>query len=161
MTQYNFDCDIGFESCQSVQYTTKLMPEATYGTSLDIPEWWVSAIQRIVYLIDLPENWDSYGARKIDTEIAYYSVQILQQISIPGIPMPSIVPTVRGNLQFEWHVYGIDLEFEVVSPIKISVAYEDARSGTEWEKDLDYNLTPITDVLMMLLTRSNQLEAAA
>ncbi|MEW8691414.1 MAG: hypothetical protein AB2535_10020 [Candidatus Thiodiazotropha endolucinida] len=146
---------------QVPNYLTKLVPEETIAASLQVPEWWSSALQRIAYLIDLPENWDSYGAKKIDAQIAYYSVQILQQISVPGIPMPSIVPTVRGNLQFEWHIHGIDLEFEVVSPVSIYVAYEDSLSGTEWDRELDYNLTPLSDVLKTLLSRTQANQEAA
>jgi len=117
------------------------------------PKWWGPAIQRISYLLALPDNWDSYGAKRIDQRIAYYAVQILQQIARPGVPAPSIVPTVRGYLQFEWHTNGVDLEFEVISPIEISVSYEDAETGAEWERNLDYNLTPLTEVVKLLANR--------
>jgi len=126
-----------------------------------IPEWWGAALQRISYLLGLPENWDSYGAAKIDMNLAYYAVQILQQISKPGIPAPSIVPTVRGHLQFEWHMSGIDLEFEVESSTKISVSFEDSLTGVEWESDLDYNLSPLSDYIKLLISRQGGLEEAA
>ena len=48
---------------------------------------------------------------------------------------------------------GVDLEFEVLSPIEISVFYEDAETGAEWEKNLDYNLTPLTEVVTLLAKR--------
>lgn len=118
-----------------------------------IPAWWAGALQRISYLLRLSRNWDTYGASEVKSQNAYYAVQILQQISRPGIPAPSIVPTVRGNLQFEWHIHGIDLEFEVVSPTHISAAFEDHITGQEWEKDLDYNLMPLADVVKQLVAR--------
>lgn len=118
-----------------------------------VPEWWQSAIQRIAYLLQLTENWDGYGALAVKQQNAFYAVQILQQISRPRIPRPSIVPTVRGNLQFEWHMHGIDFEFEVISPTRIWVSFEDHQTGDEWEKDLDYNLMPLADVVKQLLVR--------
>lgn len=146
---------------------------ATLGRAFDVtykeatlseegpPNWWAPAIQRISYLLDLPENWDSYGAKRIDQKTAYYAVQILQQIARPGVPAPAIVPTVRGYLQFEWHANGVDLEFEVLSPIEISVFYEDAETGAEWEKNLDYNLTPLTEVVTLLAKRHGGIGGAA
>lgn len=121
-----------------------------FGEDL-VPEWWSSAIQRILFLLELPDNWDSYGAKKVDRNIAFQAVQILQQISRPDIPPPSIVPTVNGRLQFEWHTNGIDLEFEVMSAALISASYEDHNSDIEWDKDLDYNLSPLTEVLKTLV----------
>ena len=71
---------------------------ATLGRAFDVtykeatlseegpPNWWAPAIQRISYLLDFPENWDSYGAKRIDQKTAYYAVQILQQIARPGVP---------------------------------------------------------------------------
>lgn len=119
----------------------------------EIPGWWDSALQRIVYLLSLPDNWDTYGASAVKRQTAFYAVQILQQISRPGVPAPSIVPTVGGSLQFEWHTYGIDLEFEVVSPTHIYASFEDHVSGQEWEKHLDYNLLPIAEVVKQLVVR--------
>lgn len=117
------------------------------------PTWWSAALQQVSSLLDLPKNWDSYGAERISRQNAYYAVQILQQISRPGIPAPSIVPTVRGNLQFEWHRAGIDLEIEILSPTRIRTSYEDELTGVEWERDLDYNLAPLTDVVRTLICR--------
>ena len=119
----------------------------------ELPQWWPAALSRILFLLELPENWDSYDAKKINQQIAYHAAQILLEITRPGIPEPSIVPTVRGNLQFEWHTRGIDLEFEVKSSVLISVSFEDTVTGNEWEKDLDYNLIPLKDVIRQLVSR--------
>lgn len=118
---------------------------------ITIPSWWTSALQRISYLLQLPENWDSYGAKKIDVSIAYHSIDILQKVSRPDIPPPNIVPTVNGRLQFEWHTNGIDLEFEVLSAASISVSYENMNNGMEWDKVLDYNLAELTDIIRTLV----------
>ena len=51
----------------------------------DVPDWWKQALQRIVTLLDLPENWDSYGAKPINRQAAYNAIQILQQIAPSGM----------------------------------------------------------------------------
>ncbi len=144
--------DFGAYSNEPLEYPNRERPEqrGAYGEDR-IPEWWSSAIQRILFLLDLPDNWDSYGAQKIDRNIAFHSVQILQQISRPGIPAPAIVPTVNGHLQFEWHTNGIDLEFEVLSAAKISASFEDMNQGIDWEREFDYNLSELTDVIKTLV----------
>ena len=121
----------------------------------ELPKWWESAFHKISLLMKLSDNWDSYGAKKVDPDTAYYAVQILQQIARPDVPGPSIVPTVRGFLQFEWHINGVDLEFEVISPTEINVSYENAVTGDEWERTLDYNLTPLTQALVTLVGNQN------
>lgn len=118
-----------------------------------VPEWWAEAIQRIGMLLDLPDNWDSYGAKAPRTSIAYRAVDILQEIALPGIPQPAIVPTPRGNIQFEWHEQGVDLELEVLSQAKINVSFEDSETGVEWDDELDYNLTRLSDSLKLLINR--------
>jgi hypothetical protein len=118
-----------------------------------VPQWWTEAIQRISLLLDLSDNWDSYGAKAPNISIAYCAVDILQEIALPGIPQPTIVPTPRGNIQFEWHEQGIDLELEVLSQAKISVSFEDSETGLEWDKELNYNLTPLSDSLRLLISR--------
>ena len=81
-----------------------------YTLTSTVPEWWPSAIKKITALLSLPDNWDSYGAKSIDVNLAYASVNILQQISSIELPQPSIVPTTQGRLQFEWHTAGIRSE---------------------------------------------------
>lgn len=137
-----------------------IQQESVWG-ELQIPHWWTDVLERIAFLCNLSDDWDSYGAKAVNSDIAYCAVQILQMIARPGIPAPSIVPTKQGNLQFEWHEQGIDLEFEVLSRVKISASYEDAVTGAEWDKDLDYNLTPLSDTLRLLLNRTQGIAAHA
>jgi len=126
--------------------------ESTFGDPY-FPAWWTQSLQRIGLLLDLEENWDSYGARPIDRRVAYNAVQILQEIAPAGLPVPAIVPTANGRLQFEWHAGGIDLEFEVLSAVRILASYEDAEQGVEWEKEFDYDLKDLGEVLRILTHR--------
>jgi hypothetical protein len=49
-----------------------------------------------------------------------------------------------GHVQLEWHLGGIDLEVEVVTPTRREVLFEDRLTGEEWEGSLDYDLSVLT-----------------
>ena len=51
-------------------------------------------------LLDLPENWNSYGALPISGA------------AIKAAESMSIVPTCNGGVQLEWHINGHDIEIE-------------------------------------------------
>jgi len=45
------------------------------------------------------------------------------------------------------------LEFEVLSAVRILASYEDAEQGVEWEKEFDYDLKDLGEVLRILTHR--------
>ena len=73
-------------------------------------DWFSNALKRISDLTGLAENWDGYGAHKIDAERVAEAVAFLTEIAHPGIAEPSVVPLVDGGLQIEWHRAGLDVE---------------------------------------------------
>jgi hypothetical protein len=96
-------------------------------------------------LLNLSENWDSYGARRISPAATEFALQLLSQTVQVDTPVPSVVPTSRGGVQLEWHTRGIDLEAEIRSPGRLYVSYEDHRHGVEWEGELTSDLTRLGD----------------
>jgi len=110
-------------------------------------------VQALIELLDLPENWDSYGARPISEETAFFALQLLDETMRADTPAPVVVPTNCGGVQLEWHTHGIDLEIEIQSPGRIYVSYEDQRLGKEWEAELTSDLTRLSDALSELSRR--------
>lgn len=68
-----------------------------------------TTIDTIEKLLSLEYGWDSYGALPIDVKCAYTAMQLATRISGDDWPLPSVVPTVHGGVQLEWHL-GIDIE---------------------------------------------------
>jgi hypothetical protein len=95
--------------------------------------------------MDLPENWNSYGSKRVDPAIARQASDLLVQLAQPETPEPAIVPTQRGGIQIEWHDRGIDLEINLLSPQEMDVSFDDEQDGEEWERKLHYpDIGPLT-----------------
>lgn len=106
------------------------------------PPGTIEAITEICALGNLQANWDSYGALPIDRQCMVTAILLLLTTSRPKTPPPSVVPTVRGGVQLEWHRGGIDLEIEILSPSQIRVSWEDARTGQTTEQTLAGDFAP-------------------
>lgn len=88
-------------------------------------EWFLKIVIQVCELGDLPDNWNSYGARSIDPRTAEFVISLLQEILTENDPLPAIVPTSCGGIMLEWHEGGVDLEVDVRSKSEIHLVYED------------------------------------
>jgi len=100
---------------------------------------WISDISKTIqgFVDRLPENWNSYGAKRIQPELTAAAIRLLVEIVQPETPKPEVVPTADGGVQIEWHVRGIDLEIKILSQEKLGVSFEDLGSGQEWSLELN------------------------
>lgn len=86
-------------------------------------EWYRPIVARITDLLRLRDNWDSYGASAPSLSAAQAMLDVLNSVMSTKTPAPFIAPSPDGHFQAEWHIHGIDLEVEVMSPTKIEVFY--------------------------------------
>lgn len=105
--------------------------------------------QRLAHLAGLPDNWDSYGAQRVDSLRAELAVITLGEVMESDTPLPSIVPTKDGGIQIEWHCRGIDLQIEPVSPNRIEY-YVCTPNGEEREGDWANDLTELRALIHLL-----------
>jgi hypothetical protein len=124
------------------------------GTEITLtkkPPKWFSDVAEILSSFEwLPDDWDSYGAKRIDPGCIKGAVRFLSEIVYDNTPPPSVVPTNSGGVQFEWHTKGIDLEIEIQPTIQIFAAFEDLRSQKEWEKEITEDYSPIENIIYKL-----------
>ena len=92
-----------------------------------LPTWLPETVNSLNSLLALADNWDSYGACRISHETTLATIQVLCFVMEEQTPLPSIVPTPSGNIQLEWHRFGIDLEVEITSSKSYSISFEDER----------------------------------
>lgn len=108
------------------------------------------ADDHIARLLELEAGWDSYGARPVSLDSANAELRLLLDISTPGTPAPHIAPTARGGLQFEWHTRELDLEIEIVSPMRIVVSYAIFDTGEEGEFTVTSDYRRLTSLVERL-----------
>jgi hypothetical protein len=114
-------------------------PDAVSTGRTSIPTWQPKVIERLVELLTLKDNWDSYGASRPSLTAALELCSVLGGVMAINTPAPSIVPTSHGHFQAEWHLNGADLEVEVIAPTKISVSFSDEKDS--WDEELDVDFT--------------------
>ena len=90
-------------------------------TSYQIDAWieaelkWKSTVgAQLEALQSLESGWDSYRARVIDLRVIERTKTLADRLDRPGTPAPSVVPTVNGTVQLEWHTTSFDAEIETL-----------------------------------------------
>lgn len=97
-------------------------------------DWITPIFEELCELLDLPPNWDSYGAPQIGRKSVIDALYLLSNTASTLTPKPWVVPTSHGGVQLEWHTGGIDLEIEINHHAKVCIFYED-QSEEYIEKD--------------------------
>jgi hypothetical protein len=118
------------------------------------PAWFTPILDKICELGELPADWDSYGAMQIDPETAAFAIGLLLSVLKSTDPLPTVVPTSRGGLMFEWHDGGIDLEIDIQSPLSIHVAFVDETLEEEFENPLLHVIHDKLNVLRRRLAKA-------
>ena len=119
----------------------------------DPPAWLRPTLEAMAELLELPENWNSYGARPIDPAALAWALELLGSTMNPETPAPTLVPTSGGGVELEWHTRGIDLEVHAVPPRGIYFYCEDHVTGSEDEQELEGDLSPLVNALAELARR--------
>ena len=87
----------------------------------DINEQYEQVFRTIGQLVNLPENWDSYGGKPINEHCINSTLKILQYLlefrDINGIeiPAPFVAPLSSGGLQIEWEEGDRYLQIDLLS----------------------------------------------
>lgn len=103
----------------------------------DVPVWINNIVVRLNELLDLPVNWDSYGADKIHFRSAIYVIEMLTVLFNSNIPEPSIVPISNGGIQMEWHTNEANLEIDI-QPDRTTVYYFHHEQFEDEEKEGEF-----------------------
>jgi hypothetical protein len=117
------------------------------------PLWLPEVLAKINEISRLKENWDSYGAKRIDPRCIDAANSLLRGVLDSSTPKPSVVPANRGGVQLKWHRGGIDLEIEIESPPRMNVFFADEQEGTQEEVTLTGSNQPLVVFLQRLEAR--------
>ena len=114
------------------------------------PEWLVPCLERISRVLSLPENWDTYGGRRVKPLSAIGAFSFLLGVMQDGTPLPDVSPHRNGTLRLEWHTTKGDLEVEILAPRQYRISYANARGEIEVEdlltRDSSLAIEPLMEI---------------
>lgn len=97
-------------------------------------DWTSRAVDLIVRLRGLPENWDSYDARRITPDAVRVASTVLLAVGPYGVDVPSITPSPTGGIQLGWYSdRGEELELEVEASGDLSAYFYSPINESEWQ----------------------------
>ena len=114
------------------------------------PLWVRPVAEQFESLLRLPFNWDGYGAESPKLPIVGKVILLLGDLLQDSSPPPSVIPTLEGGIQVEWHRRGIDLEIEIQPNGQNVAFYQDRRNGDEWEGDPAENRDDLKRIIRLL-----------
>jgi len=112
------------------------------------PKWMAPVLRRCTDLVQLGDNWDTYGGERVKPSLAIAGCDLLTRLMQEETPIPQVVATPRGSIQFEWHLQGRYLELEVLGPTRVAAFFE--APGEEWEEEFGPDLTRLAEVIRQL-----------
>lgn len=89
---------------------------------LSIPQHLASVALQVEQLLNLEEDWNSYGARRISHEPVESALLLLAACSA-DIPVPDVFPTAKGGVKLEWgdDSEGVEVELQPGGGIEILI----------------------------------------
>ncbi len=98
------------------------------------PSWLVKWMKRLSDLVNLPDDWDSYGAKRISSNAVFGAINLV----LPNIEYftsaPLVFPHGSGGIQIEWHVGNTDLEVLALSEHQYRISH--SKEGVDIVDDL-------------------------
>lgn len=135
----------------------KLINVSNFGfsDSVENPILWLdSAINKLVELFCLPQNWDSYGAKPINEDKFSMALEMISGMMFETTPEPFISPTSNESIQFSWTHKGVELEIEVISRYLVDVYFEDETGEFElFEDKVAFDFRELNHFIKILSTR--------
>jgi hypothetical protein len=104
------------------------------------PQNWIEPIvDRLSELMHLQAGWDGHRARPLSRENAVFALSILSAVMDQSMPVPSLVPTVGGSVQIEWHTLKGDVELRIHRPNSVHAWFSSVDDDQEPEVDLTWD----------------------
>ncbi len=134
---------IAFADPDVARVSGTVLPEARRlaASALEspFPAWLRPTVQALTDLLQLPQNWDGYGAAQVRKQIAQQALLVLVEVMENDAPIPGIVPLSDGGVQVEWHRRGKNLEIEFPTDEAPSYYYYEDDSELESEGQISRN----------------------
>lgn len=79
----------------------------------ELSQWQIDAIRKLVQLLALPRDWDSYGSPPPSEFAVKTAGSLILDIDLDYFVSPRVVPVSGGGVQLEWRLGSRELEIEI------------------------------------------------
>lgn len=115
--------------------------------------WEEEISAKLAKLRQFPIGWDGYNSPPMRYDVGVFALTVLKSVMQPQTPLPQVVPSAAGGVQFEWHQKGIDLEVNFVAPYECELWLEDHQTGVCIAKMLTNDFSEFKAAIELLATR--------
>jgi len=130
-------------ACVGVSTPPESRRSANFVSETQPPAWIKPSIQAFMELLQLPQDWDGYGAAQVREQIVQNALMVLVEVMENDAPTPSLVPLSDGGIQVEWHRRSGNLEIEFPVDEPPTFYYYDDEGGEETKGQINGNLDQI------------------
>ena len=109
-------------------YPRRLQPEDILK-QLSRRSWYKPTLKRLERFLSYGDDWDGYGAQKINERAVGRTMVILYLVALEG-PDPVVVPLSHGGIQIEWYHNDTEVEVEVLPDGNMSIFIVHPDGGT-------------------------------
>jgi hypothetical protein len=113
--------------------------------------WYAPVRTRLIELMRLQRNWDTYGGVAVQRRSATHALWFLARLLERDTSAPWVVPLSEGGVQLEWHTPDLDLE-AVFTDEGDEVSISDRARGVDWEGSVEASFDVLRPVVGDLRT---------
>lgn len=95
---------------------------------------WTRIAERLQELSEAEENWDSYGACRMQADALFPTISLLVPVVAAGRRLPFMTLTSDGGIHLDWTANGRAVEVEIRSESDQCALFIDENLGSEEER---------------------------
>ncbi len=112
------------------------------------PAWLDERIGQLRSLLQLQDNWDSYGGRAIDRQSVEIATQLLKALAvIEGVEAPTVTASPDGNAALCWDNGRRSLDLEVMPDGRFEYACLNEEDASKDEEGITYSADGFAELL--------------
>ncbi len=112
------------------------------------PAWLDERMDHLRSLLELQDNWDSYGGRAIDRQSVEIATQLLKALAVvEGVEAPTVTASPDGNAALCWDNGRRSLDLEVMPDGRFEYVFLNEDNASKDEEGITHNADGFAELL--------------